>query len=395
MVYILLNSRIKNIKSISNMNEEDKLFIIENINADTSKLLFKFHKDTNKRFLINQIGKRQKTKSKLPSLFENYNFTFPQNSKAIEQCSSEKSAEAKSNYFKGNNFLDLTGGLGIDTLFFSRNFENIYYNEKNITLYDLAKLNYPTFNLSNLSAADFIENNNTEFDLVYIDPDRRDDSNRKLYKLEDLQPNILEIILKLKSKEFLIKLSPIYEIKELDKYFDNYDVWLISIDNELKELLVHIKADAVRKIKLLIIKDGNINEFNYDFSDTKLDLENNIANYLYEPDVAVLKANLQDQIGKEFNLNKLNMNTHFYFSDVLNNEYPGNIYKVKSKLHYNKKEFKTQGIDSGIIKIRNFDDTLSNIKKKLSIKENNKQYLFFMKDYHDKNICVVCDKIIN
>lgn len=289
----------------------------------------------------------------------------------------------------------MTGGLGIDTLFFSRNFENTYYNEKNITLYDLAKLNYPTFNLSNLSAADFIENNNTEFDLVYIDPDRRDDSNRKLYKLEDLQPNILEIIPKLKSKEFLIKLSPIYEIKELDKYFDNYDVWLISIDNELKELLVHIKADAVRKIKLLIIKADNINEFNYDYSDTKLDLENNIANYLYEPDVAVLKANLQDQISKEFNLNKLNMNTHFYFSDVLNNEYPGNIYKVKSKLHYNKKEFKTQGIDSGIIKIRNFDDTLSNIKKKLSIKENNKQYLFFMKDYHDKNICVVCDKIIN
>ena len=127
------------------MTEEDKLFIKENINNDTSKLLFKYHKDENKRFLINQIGKRQKTKVKLPTLFNNLDFVFPQNSKAIEQCSSEISANIKVDYFSGDKFLDLTGGLGIDTYFISKNFKSTYYYYKYIDLYNLSYINYHYF----------------------------------------------------------------------------------------------------------------------------------------------------------------------------------------------------------------------------------------------------------
>lgn len=375
------------------MTDEDRLFITENINNDTSKLLFKYHKDENKRFLLNQIGKRQKTKIKLPSLFNNLDFIFPQNSKAIEQCSSELSANIKASYFSGDNFLDLTGGLGVDTYFISKNFKHTYYNEKDLDLYNLANINYPNFNNSNLSAEEFVNNNNLEFDLIYIDPDRRDINNNKLYKLEDMNPNILEIIPKINAKNYLIKLSPIFEIKELNKYFDKFDVWLISINNELKELLVHIHDDAEKKNKIFIVKGEIVSKFLYYYSENNINLKNEINAYLYEPDVALLKANLQDQIAIDFKLNKLNKNTHFYFSDDLIDNFPGNIYKVKSKLKYNKNEFAEKGVDSGIIKIRNFDDNLSNIKKKLNIKESNKQYLFFMKDFSEKNICVVCDKL--
>lgn len=375
------------------MTEEDKLFIKENINNDTSKLLFKYHKDENKRFLINQIGKRQKTKVKLPTLFNNLDFVFPQNSKAIEQCSSEISANIKVDYFSGDKFLDLTGGLGIDTYFISKNFKSTYYNEKDIDLYNLANINYPDFNNSNLSAEEFVIKNKLEYDLVYIDPDRRDDNNSKLYKLEDMKPNILEITPKIKSKNYLIKLSPIFDIKELYMYFQKFDVWLISINNELKELLIHIHEDAKSEIKIYIAKDYVISKYNYLNSQSKIDLVDKIKTYLYEPDVAILKASLQDQIAFDFRLNKLNSNTHFYFSNELNDNFPGNIYNVKLKLKYNKKDFAHNNIDSGIIKIRNFDDTLSNIKKKLNIKESNKQYLFFMKDFSEKNICVVCDKL--
>ena len=94
------------------MNKEEKEFIIENLDKDVSSLLFKYHQDTNKRFLINQISKRQKIKSKLPSYYNNFDFIFPTSSKSIEQCSSEISALTKSNFFQGENFIDLTGGLG-------------------------------------------------------------------------------------------------------------------------------------------------------------------------------------------------------------------------------------------------------------------------------------------
>ena len=208
-----------------------------------------------------------------------------------------------------------------------------------------------------------------------------------------MKPNILEITPKIKSKNYLIKLSPIFDIKELYMYFQKFDVWLISINNELKELLIHIHEDAKSEIKIYIAKDYVISKYNYLNSQSKIDLVDKIKTYLYEPDVAILKASLQDQIAFDFRLNKLNSNTHFYFSNELNDNFPGNIYNVKLKLKYNKKDFAHNNIDSGIIKIRNFDDTLSNIKKKLNIKESNKQYLFFMKDFSEKNICVVCDKL--
>ena len=41
-----------------------------------------------------------------------------------------------------------------------------------------------------LSAEKFIEQTNLEFDLVYIDPSRRDEHSRKVHRLADCSPDI-------------------------------------------------------------------------------------------------------------------------------------------------------------------------------------------------------------
>jgi 16S rRNA G966 N2-methylase RsmD len=375
------------------MNKEDFEFIKENINNDTTKLLLKYHNDINKRFLINQIGKRQKIKFKLPEFYDNLEFIFPQNSLPIEQCSSEISAKIKAELFKGESFIDLTGGLGIDSYFISKNFNKTYFVEPSFELFNLAKQNYPNFITFNLPAEEFINQNKIDFDLVYIDPDRRDDNNNKLFLLNHLKPNILEILNKINSKQILIKLSPIFEISELKKHFEKYDIILISIDNELKELLVHFHNEAKFNYKIFTIEKDVINEFNYQYSNNNITINNNYYKYLYEPNVAILKANLQNQIANDFKLSKFNINSHLYTSiDKLQN-YPGNIYEISQILNYKKSDFKNCKIDSGIIKIKNFGDTLSIIKKKLNIKESNNKYLFFTKDNNNKSICIVCNKL--
>jgi len=49
-----------------------------------------------------------------------------------------------------------------------------------------------------------------QFDLIYADPARRGDSNQKLYRLEDCQPNVVAAweLMKSKSNSILLKLSP-------------------------------------------------------------------------------------------------------------------------------------------------------------------------------------------
>lgn len=380
------------------MNKEEKEFIIENLDKDVSSLLFKYHQDTNKRFLINQISKRQKIKSKLPSYYNNFDFIFPTSSKSIEQCSSEISALTKSNFFQGENFIDLTGGLGIDFYYFSKNFTNSTYNELDEELFELAKQNYNYQNNSfyNEKAETLISKLNSYFDLIYIDPDRRDNSNKKLFKLEELKPNILEILPKLKYKNLLIKLSPMFEINEFSNLFENYNVWIVSINNEVKELLLHLSGEiSGNKIKIISISDNNVAEYNYQNVQTKSPYSNEEFNYLFEPDPAIIKAHLLDTIAIDNNLFKINSNTQYLFSNEITANLPGNFYKIAMKLSYNKVDFKKNGIDSGIIKIRNFDDSLLKIKAKLKIFESNNKYLFFTKDYKNKNVCFVCEKLQN
>ncbi len=378
------------------MNKEDKEFILENLDKDISPLLFKYHQDSNKRFLINQIAKRQKIKNKLSSFYKNFDFIFPINSKSIEQCSSEISAITKSKYFKGENFIDLSGGLGIDFNYISKNFTNSIYNDLDEELFELAKQNYHHHNNSfyNEKAEVLLSKLNTYFDLIYIDPDRRDNSNKKLFKLEELKPNILEILPKLKYKNLLIKLSPMFEINEFPHFFRKYNVWIISINGEVKELLLHLSDEITEnKIKIISINNNNVAEYNYDNIQAKSPISNEEFNYLFEPDPAIIKAHLQDTIAIDNKLFKINHNTQYLFSNDIIPNLPGDYYKISQKLNYNTSDFKTYRIDSGIIKIRNFDDTLPKIKTKLGISENNKQYLFFTKDYNNKNVCFICEKL--
>lgn len=378
------------------MNNEDIQFIIDNLDKDTSKLMFKYDKDLSKRFLINQIGKRQKTINKLPSLYSKFDFIFPQNSKAIEQCSSEISAKIKSKFFKGDKFIDLTGGLGIDFIHISKGYNVSYYNELDLDLYHLALNNFKDENIefSNSKAEDLDIINNEYFDLIYIDPDRRNNNNKKLVLLEDLSPNIVELEKNLKYKNLLIKLSPLFEINEFYKYYTYFDVWLIQVDGELKELLLHLNKDIIsNNLKIIEIIKDDFKEYNYEISKEMIPTSDNNFKYLFEPIVSILKANLQDKIAIDNGLSKINANTQYLFSNEVKTDLPGNFFKIELKLNYNKKDFEKNNIDSGIIKIRNFDDSISSIKKKLKLKESNDRYLLFTKDHQNKNTCFVCKKI--
>jgi hypothetical protein len=82
-----------------------------------------------------------------------------------------------------------------------------------------------------------------EVRLMRVDA-RRDNHNRKVFLLEDLSPNIIEIQEQLSdiSPEILIKLSPLIDIQHLVSSLKNiYKIWIIAVKNEVKEVLVYLK----------------------------------------------------------------------------------------------------------------------------------------------------------
>src|SRR5690554_6937695 len=139
--------------------------------------------------IINQIEAKTKAKDKLSTWFETENIIYPPKI-SIEQTSSEATAQYKSNFIKGDQLIDLTGGFGIDTYYFSKSFQEVIHCEINPELSQIVAHNFEQLQANNIrclaqDGLEALKKINQTFDWVYIDPSRRNDSKRKVVLLKD------------------------------------------------------------------------------------------------------------------------------------------------------------------------------------------------------------------
>lgn len=338
--------------------------------------------------LVQQIKGRKIAEKKFPFLNQE-NIIFPPNLN-LEQASSQDTAEYKAQFFKGKKFLDLTCGFGIDAYFLSQNFEEITLIEQNTELLEIVKNNWEVLdrkaNFINQQLEDFLESNQEKFDLIYLDPARRDNNNRKVFLLEDLSPNIVEIQEKLGeiSDEILIKLSPLIDLQHLVSSLDNISkIWIIAVKNEVKEVLVYLKKTENRPEISCINLQSSEPEFHFNLDDEKhCQSEFSIPKkYIYIPNNSVLKSGSFNLVSEKFNLKKLHQNTHIYTSEKLIENFPGRIFDAEE---LNPKEIK-KGEKFNII-TKNYPLKPEEIKKKYKIKDGGEDYLIFSQSSQNKHI---------
>jgi len=238
--------------------------------------------------LVLQIKARQKAKLKLPEWFENEDVIFPK-MLSVEQCSSEITAKFKTNLVTGETLIDLTGGMGVDVAYMSKNFKKAFYFEQNTDLLNITKYNFEQLgiehvvfvegnsveklselsmveladlripeneNLHNLkskrydvSQSKFRQKNLNQNSWIYLDPHRRDDTGSKVVRLQDCEPNILAIkdLLFQYTNNILLKASPMLDIDLAILELGNVSqVYVVAVENEVKEvlfLLINPKSD--------------------------------------------------------------------------------------------------------------------------------------------------------
>lgn len=222
-------------------------FVQDHLNEDPALLLFKFQgkTDFDLKAAVQQISARQKAKKKLYSWASNSELIFPA-SISLEQSSSEETANFKSKGRSGQLMIDLTGGFGVDSFYLSKGFEQAIYCEQQPDLAQIATHNLEIlapgkFQIEIGDGVEFLSKSAYHFELIYADPARRGDSNQKLYKLEDCQPNVVAAweLMKSKSDSILLKLSPMLDISQaLEELPEIQKVKIISVKNEVKELLL-------------------------------------------------------------------------------------------------------------------------------------------------------------
>lgn len=336
-----------------------KEFIQEHENDDTARLMLSGNRwpdiDIDKAVTI--IECRKKLRTKLPEWYEIPEIIYPDRLSS-EQSSSSATAKYKASIadriVNGGRIADLTGGLGADSLAFSRVASQVMYNEMEPVRAEAASHNFPLLGAENISVSSFCveEAGKSEEaanfwetlkrfspDLVYMDPARRSATGSKVFLLEDCSPDVLTLIADIFGicNNLLLKLSPMADISMLLKRLQEHgagtkELHIVSAGGECKELLLWCTPSTTDDTALIINENGNILRTSIAAESAAVPqflqdaAQLNSMQFLFEPGKALAKAGLfnaictmQDNADDGTMLLKAGRSTHLYFTDNQNN----------------------------------------------------------------------------
>ncbi len=394
------------------LTPEVQQFIMDHQHDDPFALSLKSkaHKDFPLKEAIEQIHSRQKALHKLPGWVATENIIWPP-PVSVEQSSSEITTGFKSELIFGTSLADLTGGMGVDTASFANRFDETHYVEPNPELTVIARHNFDELKKDNITvyndtAEGFLQKIPRHFDAIFLDPSRRNKS-RKVFKIEDCTPNLYEIVpecLK-RTDQLLIKLSPLVDLSLVIKDFSPVKIWVVSIRNEVKEVLCLIQNEKRKTLIFAVdlqFHGKTMPAFPADrlfgFSKEEEARTENAFSlplaYIYEPSAAILKTGAFKLVGHRFELKKLHVNTHLYTSDILVEDFPGRIFLLKEEIRPHKKELTRIVPDKKVnVLTRNYPLSPEQLKKKFGLKDGGNNYLIGTTLMDSKKVLLFCKRV--
>lgn len=277
--------------------------------------------------------------------------------------------------------------------------------------------------------------------LIFIDPARRDDAGNKVVSLQDCTPDVtlLQDEMLEKSDFVIIKLSPMLDwhraVSELKCV---REVHIVSTGNECKELLLVLSSsfgkktkssaeadedkasetdDETSHLKIYCINDNQV--LSYDETDKSVvsiasgiecgivglekcsSEENDLPQdnckplYLYEPNASLMKAGCFGVISSRYGVKMLAKNSHLFVSEDPVADFPGRSFRIKAVSSFNKKDLKRQlsGITKANIATRNFPLSVTELRKRLKLKDGGDTYIFATTLSDESHVLFICEKV--
>ena len=333
------------------------------------------------REVATQIKYLQRARTKLPRLYEAQGI-IP--ARAFEQSSSEECAAAKR--LEGGSLLDLTCGLGMDSVAMSAHFERVVALERDEILAEVVRENLKRMGINNVevittTAEEYVASCEEHFDWVYADPDRRTAEGKRVVRLEDCSPDMVALwpALKRITERVAIKNSPLFDVEEAFRLFGDCGVEVISLAGECKE--VNIYADGREPMLAAeAVGRGRVEYLRRDIDDTPCEGEFTAEEYgwLIVPDVALQKARLAVHSLRE----KADIwsNNSFAFARVEPEEVVGRVERIERIEAFDikqlKKSLKGRGVD---IILRDFPMGVDEVRRSTGMRSGSEVRLALTK----------------
>jgi hypothetical protein len=384
---------MQNYKKICDIlgNEECKGFVNKFINHNPAQIALQYHNklpcDASVLALIIQLY--QKAADKLPLWVENYCALSP---RSFEQATSQQVALYKSTFISGKKLLILGAGLGADEWAFSKTFHKVVSIEPDEELNEIVAFNFPRLKINNAervntTAEDYFVSKQEDFDIIYTDPDRRDDKGLRKITLQQSKPDVITLLPQIWqcAPTLVVKASPMIDIKATLTELSNVaEVRVIALRNEVKEVLFTAKRNYDGQPIIIAANydtDKGWQEYTAPANIIDAPIQLPTAKYFFEPNTAIIKAGLHHPYATHMGLGLIDPKSAYYVGNDMPDVFMGRSFEILATLEFNKKKIlaylKDKDIHKANVAKRNFRLTADELKKLFKIKDGGEHYLFF------------------
>ena len=396
------------INPLLNINSNFWEFIRTHKNDNPSVLSLSIKKeryDFDTDFALTQIDCRKRYCDKLNNFLEFDEFIFPDKISG-EQSSHQAVAHYHSSLIEPDmNILDMTAGLGIDSMSLAQKAREItsieLNNLKSETLeYNAWLLGLKNINVIKTDSVAFLSQTDRFYDIIFIDPSRRDSDMKRVYNLKNCLPDVVNLqeILYKKGKRILIKASPLIDLTQTIKDFSYISsVYAIGVKGECKEILIELDKDSYHQnlergtmpvFAVDLDKNGNIiNSFsdiihisgNTSPDEIKFATMEDIkeGNYLMEPSAMMMKLATWNTICKRYNAKKLGKSSHLFITEEEPVGFPGRVTRLEKILK--KQDRKNLSGNPVNVVSRNHPLSAETIRSQLRLKEGESMFIYASK----------------
>ena len=375
--------------------EHYQQFREQNAGVDAYKLLLS-QKSYLGKLLAQAFVAEKHLHKKIPSDWFESGFVCPKLVNA-EQCSDWVLSQKRFENLKGEIALDMSGGLGIDSLALSHRFEKVIYVERQPFLAKLAESNFKALGRTNIQVVcsdslRFIQEVKRPLHFVFVDPDRRAHSGKRSRALEFADPNVVENaeILISKAEKVWIKASPMLDISEVILTFSPIlsGLKLLEQNGECKELLIKLQSQVLAPPVIKYVGKGTLS-----FNSLEMGLQperfwGGDEPFVFEPSPCLMKLAPWRFLAERFNLKKIAANTQLFGGFSLVDDFPGRVFQVEGSF-FPKQHI---GLPLHIIS-RNYPLSATQIRSKYQLKEGDTHYLLAFSDNNAKKRLLLSGRI--
>lgn len=351
---------------------------------------------------VTTLEVRRKLRNKVPEWYSVPSLIYPFRLSG-EQCSSSETAKYKALLASGLRsegipsllkIADLTGGMGVDSWAFAQVAEEVLYNEMNEELEKATELNFNELGVRNVRfgngrvEAGKVAEVLGDFhpDVIFLDPARRAEDGRKVFLIEECQPDVVGLLPELfaASRFVMLKLSPMADITMACKRLEHVkEVHVVASGGECKELLFVLDREWSGAYSLFVVEGGAVmvipGQAGNDGSDVRYGVPKE-GDILFEPGKALAKAGAFSLPCGRFGMTKLGIHTHLYTSETVPEglEPFGKWFEVSAVWPLNNRTMKEAGkrCPQAEVTARNIPMTSDQLRKKVGCASGGDVHLF-------------------